>query len=183
MKDDKLIAAFNRRFSRRRQERMFTGLLGALIALVFCRACAGEPKTIIVEVTPQPATEITVSSEETPSDDVYLIARVLYGLRDYHLSEAAKTAVVEVILNRVDDTAREFRTYNTIEAVCNQPEQWQGYNKDGSYLAEDLEIVKNRLADHSGARTIPEGCFFLKVTNGKVTVRTEWNGGNQWSVT
>lgn len=114
--------------------------------------------------------------------DAECVARVLYGIREYDLSDNAKTAVIEVIENRKADTACEFRTVNSIVDVCEQPNQWQGYVSGGSYLKEDYELALEVLYDSSDARTIPEGCFFLIVNTGEVVVRTEWDGGNEWSV-
>lgn len=133
-----------------------------------------------------PAAEICYEApeeeKESPDYDAECVARVLYGLRDYQLSDTAKTAVIEVILNRVEDKACEFRTVNTIAAVCNQKDQWQGYVFDGDYLRDDYNLSMEVIYGGSHGRIVPEGCYFLLVSRGQVTARTLWNGGNEWTV-
>ena len=160
-------------------------VLGLLIGIVGLRWSVksvevepSEPVITVVEATPKEAP----ATEHQTNYDAVCIARVLYGIRGYNLSDNAKTAVIEVIKNRVADTACEFRNVNTIQEVCEQPNQWQGYVSDGEYLKEDYDLALRVLEDTSGARTIPEGCYFLVVKSGVVTVRTKWDGGNEWSV-
>lgn len=168
---------------RNTQTHILAFLLGAAIAIIGLRTAV---KAIdIPEATPTPVeivTEQPTGTEYQTDYDAACVARVLYGIRGYELSDTAKAAVIEVIKNRVADTACEFRTVNSIQEVCEQPSQWQGYTTNGSYLKEDYDLALEVLYDTSGARTIPEGCFFLVVNHGEVIVRTEWDGGNEWSV-
>lgn len=113
-------------------------------------------------------------------DEATQVARVLYGLKDYELSDTAKIAVIEVILNRAA-YGTEFPT--DILGVINQANQWQGYDPEGSYLSGDYELALSRLNSKDPVRVIPDGCYFLTVSHGKVVVRTKWNGGNTWTVT
>lgn len=165
------------------QTHILAFLLGAAIAVVGLRATV---KTVEkVEPTPAPVevfAEQPSGTEQQTDYDAMCVARVLYGIRGYELSDTAKAAVIEVIKNRVADTACEFRAVNSVQEVCEQPNQWQGYTPNGSYLKEDYDLALEVLYDTSGARTIPEGCFFLVVNQGEVVVRTEWDGGNEWSV-
>lgn len=161
-------------------------LIGLLIGVVSLRIVAPRaeitaPEAPLADDARTVATALP-EQEEKVDTDAACVARVLYGVRDYGLSTEAKTAIIDVIKNRVADSAREFRAVNTIEAVCNQPDQWQGYIADGSYLKEDYDLALKILHDTSGARTVPEGCYFLVVKTGEVIARTEWDGGNEWSV-
>jgi len=160
-------------------------LLGSLVAVIGLRVNTKPVEIPEPVATPAPVVEMSeraVGTTHQTDYDAECIARVLYGIRGYDLSADAKTAVIEVIQNRVADTACEFRTVNSIVEVCEQPNQWQGYVSGGSYLKEDYELALEVLYNTSGARTIPEGCFFLVVNQGEVIARTKWDGGNEWSV-
>lgn len=160
-------------------------LLGVVLGVVTLRATTQPQELSAPEPVAAAASETVVQATGTVHQtdyDAECVARVLYGIRGYELSDNAKTAVVEVIKNRKADTACEFRTVNSIVEVCEQPNQWQGYVSGGNYLKEDYELALKVLYDNNSARTIPDGCFFLVVNTGEVVVRTEWDGGNEWSV-
>lgn len=169
--------------ARKMQTHVMAFGLGVLSCIVAMRIVAG-PVAEPGEPEPIPVVVAAVAEEPTTGRDAdaECVARVLYGVRDYGLPENAKTAIIEVIMNRVADTACEFRTIEDIEAACEQANQWQGYISGGSYLREDYELALKVLNDTSGARTVPEGCFFLVVKQGEVIARTEWDGGNEWRV-
>ena len=160
----------------------FLGVLFCTVALRVVGTQTGEP------AEPEPVAVAAEAPAEDPAPvstqdaEAECVARVLYGVRGYGLSEDAKTAIIEVIKNRVADTACEFRTIESVEAACEQANQWQGYDSDGPYLREDYALALRVLNDTSGARTIPEGCFFLVVKQGEVIARTKWDGGNEWRV-
>lgn len=162
---------------------VFAFVLGALFCIVTLRVMAGptaeaaEPEAIAA-----PAAAVAEAPAPAIDTDAESVARVLYGVREYGLSENAKTAIIEVIKNRVADTAREFRNIDTVTAACEQANQWQGYVSDGPYLREDYELALRVLNDTTAARTVPDGCYFLVVTQGAVIARTEWDGGNEWRV-
>lgn len=156
--------------------------LGILFCIVSFRI---HPPVIPGEVQTAATEPVMFGAESMAADidtDAECVARVLYGIRGYDLSENAKRAVIEVIMNRTADTAREFRNFNSIEAVCEQPSQWQGYSSDGQYLREDYELALEVLNSTDRARTIPADCYFLLVQQGEVTVRTEYEGGSTWKV-
>lgn len=157
---------------------LLTLLVGILTGIVFCRIISPEP--LVKEVPVEVERIVYKDPEPVYKDEATQIARILYGLKDYNLSDNAKTAVVEVILNRAS-YGTEFPT--TIMGVIEQPNQWQGYVSDGQYLQEDYNLAFNRLNSTDRSRVIPEGCYFMTVSNGKVVVRTKWDGGNTWSVT
>lgn len=154
--------------------------LGVLCNIVVLRAI--QPPVAEAE-EPIPTAVVTVAASTSIVDaDAECVARVLYGVREYGLSDTAKTAIIEVIMNRVADTACEFRTIDNIKEACEQANQWQGYVPDGTYLLSDYELALNVLNSESNAKTIPDGCFFLVVKQGEVTARTKWDGGNEWKV-
>ena len=159
--------------------------LGVLFCIVSLRAISAG-QTVEAAEPENGAAPAAAATAEAPvpiiDHDAECVARVLYGVREYGLSENAKTAIIEVIENRVADTAREFRSIDTVAAVCEQENQWQGYVSDGPYLREDYDLALRVLNDTTAARTVPDGCYFLVVTQGAVIARTEWNGGNEWRV-
>ena len=159
-------------------------VIGVLIGTVALRVAAPTEEPAVPEPVAVVAEAAAVAPAPVPAQNAEAehVARVLYGVRGYDLSENAKTAIIEVIKNRVADTACEFRTIESVVAACEQANQWQGYVSDGPYLREDYDLALRVLNDTTGARTIPEGCFFLVVKQGEVTARTEWNGGNEWRV-
>lgn len=108
------------------------------------------------------------------------VARVLYGLSDYQLSDTAKMAVIEVIMSRAKCSYGEFG--DDILSVCDKDGQWQGYVKDGPYIQADYELANTVLNDISRARITPEGCLFASISHGSVSVRKEWDSKNVWNV-
>ena len=158
----------------------FCFFLGILCSIVTLRV-AQRPVAVAEEPRPT-AVVVTAASTSSKNTDAECVARVLYGVREYALSDSAKVAIVEVIMNRVADTACEFRTIDSIEEACEQANQWQGYSSGGTYLLSDYELALNTLNNESNARTVPEGCFFLVVKHGEVIARTKWDGGNEWKV-
>lgn len=176
-----IVRFFGRRSTK---SHIFAFVLGVLLGTVGMRVWTTPPSAQSVEPTPE-ITYVTpapvVDSEYQTDYDAACVARVLYGIRGYDLSENAKTAVIEVILNRVECSFGEFG--DTVQAVCEKPNQWQGFTTDSKYLKEDYELAVEVLNSENPVRTIPEGCYFLVVKQGAVVARTEWDGqGNEWVV-
>lgn len=173
--------AFMKWFNPRRQRDILAGLIGALIALMIARltfsAFPIEPMDISAPIAEVPV----VNVEPVINEEAANIARVLYGVKDYRLSENAKIAIIETILSRVECSYGEFG--DTINEVCLKPLQWQGFVEGSDYLKEDYDLALRCLNDTSGARVTPEGCYWFVVSSDGVTVRTEFEGGNTWKVT
>lgn len=175
------VINFIRRFISKRDVLYF--LLGALTIVVAARMTI--PDFHIGEVSEMPI-EVVEARIEAPmavpvaNEEAENIARVLYGVKDYQLSENAKIAIIETIFSRVDCTYGEFG--DTINEVCLKPQQWQGFIEDSSYLKEDYDLALNYINGDHTARVTPEGCYWFVVSNKGVTVRTDFNGGNTWTV-
>ena len=119
--------------------------------------------------------------EEDP--DAASVARVLYGFRYYNLSDTAKEAIVDVILNRVACSYGEFG--NDIHDVCAKEAQWQGYDDSGCYMKSDYELAYAKLYGNSSVRSIPENCYWVVAEDGAVCVRTSFkvtDSTNSWRV-
>lgn len=119
--------------------------------------------------------------EEDP--DAASVARVLYGFRYYNLSDTAKEAIIDVILNRVACSYGEFG--NDIHEVCAKEAQWQGYDDSGCYMKSDYELAYAKLYGNSSVRSIPENCYWVVAEDGAVCVRTSFkitDLTNSWRV-
>ena len=119
--------------------------------------------------------------EEDP--DAASVARVLYGFRYYNLSDTAKEAIIDVILNRVACSYGEFG--NDIHEVCAKEAQWQGYDDSGCYMKSDYELAYAKLYGNSSVRSIPENCYWVVAEDGAVRVRTSFkvtDSTNSWRV-
>lgn len=119
--------------------------------------------------------------EEDP--DAASVARVLYGFRYYNLSDTAKEAIIDVILNRVACSYGEFG--NDIHDVCSKEAQWQGYDDSGCYMKSDYELAYAKLYGNSSVRSIPENCYWVVAEDGAVVVRTSFkvtDSTNSWRV-
>lgn len=171
--------AFKKWFIPRRQRDTVACLAGILLAIISCRYILPEFRVQTVKVP----VEVNSESEQvadTIDTDAANMARVLYGLTQYNLSDNAKIAVFETIESRAQCTYGEFG--DTISEVCLKPDQWQGFNKDSSYLQSDYDLALAYLNDDSGARLTPEGCYWLTVSNNGVSVRNKFDGGQVWKV-
>ena len=155
---------------------LLTMFFGAAVGFMIARATTPVE---YVEIEMPVYIEKTVQSEER-NPEAEDVARVLYGICDYQLSDKAKAAVVEVIMNRAACSYGEFG--DSIIEVCQKPNQWQGFTTGGSYLESDYELAQSILNDTSGAKTIPGNCYYLCVEKGQVTVRQEWDSPNKWVV-
>lgn len=129
--------------------------------------------------------EISSHKMDIPEEDhdAASVARVLYGFRYYNLSDTAKEAIIDVILNRVACSYGEFG--NDIHEVCAKEAQWQGYDDSGCYMKSDYELAYAKLYGNSSVRSIPENCYWVVAEDGAVCVRTSFkvtDSTNSWRV-
>ena len=155
-------------------------LLGALAMIISVRLfCTIECVAEMPNDTTTPV-ESVEPEEPTYNEEAANIARVLYGVREYQLSEDAKIAIIETIFSRAECTYGEFG--DTVNEVCLKPLQWQGFVEDSSYLREDYDLALQYLEGDRTMRITPEGCYWLVVSRDGVTVRTKFEGGNSWTI-
>lgn len=167
-------------FTPRRLRDILAFLVGVLATIIFFRANLPTPtQTTVKESVAAPEPTMIVRTVTT-NPEAANIARVLYGVRGYQLSEDAKLAIIETIFSRVDCTYGEFG--DTINEVCLKPQQWQGFVEDSSYLREDYELALSYINGDHTARVTPEGCYWFVVSEDGVTVRTKFEGGNAWTI-
>lgn len=185
--------------------RVVTAILVVLIFTVFCCkdvAIAMRDKSLtyseeiraeehekmegeIVELKVRLQQEISSHQKDIPEEDLDAasVARVLYGFRYYNLSDTAKEAIIDVILNRAACSYGEFG--NDIHDVCAKEAQWQGYDDNGCYLKADYELAYEKLYGNSSVRSIPETCYWVVAEDGAVCVRTSFkitSSTNSWRV-
>ena len=118
--------------------------------------------------------ELTARVEpEMDVDEVDLLSRMIYG---YYRAGATRPDQWELIawaaVNRVE--ANDYP--DTLEAVITQKSQWQGFSEDNPVLT-DIQAVAADVLDtwHSGgARSVAPEFVFLKLSGGKVELRTEY---------
>lgn len=139
----------------------------------------------IVELKVRLQQEISSHQKDIPEEDLDAasVARVLYGFRYYNLSDTAKEAIIDVILNRAACSYGEFG--NDIHDVCAKEAQWQGYDDNGCYLKADYELAYEKLYGNSSVRSIPETCYWVVAEDGAVCVRTSFkitSSTNSWRV-
>ena len=112
------------------------------------------------------------------SEDAEYLAKVVAGCATYY-SENVQRAVAWCVLNRVDSALYP----DTIKEVCEQANQWQGY--ENAPLIDSICQVCQDVIDtwqSGGVRDIPRECVFLRMTEDGVELRTEFTGGNTWNV-
>ena len=167
-------------FTPRRLRDILAFLMGVLATLIIVRVNLPTPVETPVEqpvATPEPT---MIVRTVTTNPDAANIARVLYGVRSYHLSEDAKLAIIETIFSRAECTYGEFG--DTVSEVCLKPQQWEGFVQNSSYLREDYELALSYINGDHTARVTPEGCYWFVVSEDGVTVRTKFEGGNAWTI-
>ena len=141
----------------------------------------GEITELKVHLQQEISSHIMDIPEE--DQDAASVARVLYGFRYYNLSDTAKEAIIDVILNRVACSYGEFG--NDIHDVCAKEAQWQGYDDSGCYMKSDYELAYAKLYGNSSVRSIPENCYWVVAEDGAVCVRTSFkitDSTNSWRV-
>lgn len=156
--------------------------LGALAMIISVRFMCN--KEVVVETPIETVPVITEAPviPRTPAvnTDAANIARVLYGVKEYHLSDDAKTAIIETIFSRAECSYGEFG--DTVTEVCLKPQQWQGFAENSAYLREDYELALSYIEGDRSVRITPEGCYWFVVSENGVTVRTKFEGGNSWTI-
>lgn len=106
------------------------------------------------------------------------VARALYGIRDYGLSNEGKRAYIQVMLNRADPSVQYdvMRGTDDLASVLAVPNQWQGYRPDGNYTEEDFQLVKEFLESDSGNILNSDRYFWCEIKQGYIICKADING-------
>ena len=112
------------------------------------------------------------------SEDAEYMAKVVAGCSTYY-DENVQRAVAWCVLNRVDSALYP----DTIKEVCEQANQWQGY-ENAAVIDSICELCQSVIDTwkSGGKRDVPQDCLFMRMTADGVELRTDFNGGNVWLV-
>lgn len=130
-------------------------------------------ETVYVQVTPDPELIRSLEVEKTQRDqNIDSIAKVLYGYR--YNSERDLEGIVWVILNRMDNQA-EFRGFESIQEVVNQPSQWMGYSEQNPVLEDLWDIADNTLSKYEtdGKRLFGQEYLYFEWHSDYIVFKTE----------
>ena len=108
-----------------------------------------------------------VTPDEIIQKEAEFIAKVLYGAARNN-SERDQRTVVWCILNRVDHHSYP----NTVEGVCNQTNQWMGYNKDNPIISNLYEVALKELATwHNDYRPVNYDYIYMSWSSKEIILR------------
>ena len=155
-------------------------LCGFLLALIVLRS--GQTKQIEAMEARLAATQIVeVEKEPTDGQKISLyrnVARALYGIRDYGLSNDAKRAYIQVMLNRADPNVQYdvMKGTDDLASVLAKPNQWQGYRSDGNYTEADFQLVKEFLESGQGNILNSDKYYWCEIKPGYIICKADING-------
>ena len=106
------------------------------------------------------------------------VARALYGIKDYGLSNDAKRAYIQVMLNRANPNVQYDVMAGTddLASVLAKPNQWQGYRADGNYTEADFQLVKEFLESGQGNILNSDKYYWCEVKQGYIICKADING-------
>ena len=155
-------------------------LCGFLLALIVLRS--GQTKQIeAMETRLAEAQIVEVKKEATDGQKISLyrnVARALFGVRDYNLSDNAKRAYIQVMLNRADPSVQYdvMRGTDDLQSVLAVPNQWQAYRPDGNYTEADFQLVKEFLESGQGNILNSDKYYWCEIKQGYIICKADING-------
>lgn len=92
-------------------------------------------------------------------------------------NNTCKLAVMQCIINRT----RAIGFPNTIEDVCSQKNQWQGYTSQSTYTDETYKLARELVDSLGDFRTTPieTNMVYLRVGESGLYFRPSWNSSNE----
>lgn len=108
--------------------------------------------------------------------DAKLMATVVDSVAP-NSDDYCKTAIMECIKNRV----RSIGFPNTIEDVCNQKNQWQGYTSQSVYTDETYKLAKDFIDNLTTFRISPidRDMVYMRIGTSGVYFRNSWDSMNE----
>ncbi len=163
-----------------------------LVALVLATCTGSKLRAAEPQETNVPETQAVVQTEpvlETQEPTVPLVnpeAEALAILADsvgIGRSDNVKTIIMWVAVNRSEDYAHGHGL--TLEEEIARPNQWQGYDPNGSYSQETYDIALEVLSirDTGGLRPLDGDMLWMVLNNdGSVSVRNQFtnDGTKNW---
>ena len=106
------------------------------------------------------------------------VARALYGIKDYGLSNDGKRAYIQIMLNRANPNAQYDVMAGTddLASVLAKPNQWQGYRSDGNYTEADFQLVKEFLESGQGNILNSDKYYWCEIKPGYIICKADING-------
>ena len=165
-------------------------LCGFLLAIIVLRSgqtkqiAAMEQRLIEAQQTAETAKEPTPGQLWSAEQEGYRdICRVLAGVKQYDLSDEAKKAICDVIVNRVNADYDVFSNDNTISEVCQHEGQFEGFKKDGSFSQADFKLISEYMQSNAGRVLNSDKYFWIETHHGYIIAKDSFNGnGSQQKV-
>lgn len=106
------------------------------------------------------------------------VARALYGIKDYGLSNDGKRAYIQIMLNRANPNVQYDVMAGTddLASVLAKPNQWQGYRQDGNYTEADFQLVKEFLESGQGNILNSDKYYWCEIKPGYIICKADING-------
>ena len=106
------------------------------------------------------------------------VARALYGIKDYGLSNDGKRAYIQIMLNRANPNVQYDVMAGTddLASVLAKPNQWQGYRSDGNYTEADFQLVKEFLESGQGNILNSDKYYWCEIKQGYIICKADING-------
>lgn len=106
------------------------------------------------------------------------VARALYGIKDYGLSNDGKRAYIQIMLNRANPNVQYDVMAGTddLASVLAKPNQWQGYRQDGNYTEADFQLVKEFLESGHGNILNSDKYYWCEIKQGYIICKADING-------
>lgn len=106
------------------------------------------------------------------------VARALYGVHEKKLSDDAKKAYIQIMLNRADPNVQYdiMKGTDDLASVLAVPGQWEGYRQDGNYTEADFQLVKEFLESGQGNILNSDKYYWCEVKQGYIICKADING-------
>lgn len=106
------------------------------------------------------------------------VARALYGVHEKKLSDDAKKAYIQIMLNRADPNVQYdiMKGTDDLASVLAVPNQWEGYRPDGNYTEADFQLVKEFLESGQGNILNSDKYYWCEVKQGYIICKADING-------
>lgn len=118
-----------------------------------------------------------ILKERTQSiTDAKLMATVVDSIAP-DSDDYCKTAIMECIKNRVRSTGFP----NSIEDVCSQKNQWQGYSSQSVYTDQTYKLAKDFIDNLNTYRISPinRDMVYMRIENSGIYFRNSWDSENE----
>lgn len=156
-------------------------LCGFLLAIIILRS--GQTKQIAAMEQRLIEAQQTAETAKEPTDGQKIslyrnVARALYGVHEKKLSDDAKKAYIQIMLNRADPNVQYdiMKGTDDLASVLAVPNQWEGYHPDGNYTEADFQLVKEFLESGQGNILNSDKYYWCEIKPGYIICKADING-------